>query len=39
MRLSGQDNRPLPDAVAGERLVFYEYCISLIVVSLRDPAP
>jgi hypothetical protein len=38
MRLPGQDNRPLPDAVAGERLVFYEYCISLVVVSLRRPS-
>lgn len=39
MRLSGQDSRPLPDTVAGERLVFYEYCISLVLVSLRRPSP
>ena len=39
MRQPGQDNRPLPDSVAGERLVFYEYCISLIFISLRRPSP
>jgi hypothetical protein len=38
MRLSGQDNLPRPDAVAGERLVFYEYCISLVLISLRRPS-
>jgi hypothetical protein len=38
MRQPGQDNRPLPDSVVGERLVFFEYCISLIVVSLRRPS-
>jgi len=38
MRLPGQDNPALPDAVAGERLVFFEYCISLIGVSLRRPS-
>lgn len=35
MRRSGQDNLPLLDAGVGERLVFFEYCISLIFVSLR----
>jgi hypothetical protein len=38
VRLSGQDNLPLLDAVVGERLVFYEYCISLIFVCLRRPS-
>jgi hypothetical protein len=38
MRLSGQDNLPRPDVVAGERLVFYEYCISLVLISLRRPS-
>jgi len=39
MRLAGQDDRPLPPPVAGnDRLVFYEYCISLIFVSLRRPS-
>jgi hypothetical protein len=37
MRPSGHDNPPRPDAVARERLVFYEYCISLIFLSLRRP--
>ena len=37
MRSPGHDNSPRPDAVAGERLVFYEYCISLIFLSLRRP--
>jgi hypothetical protein len=37
MRLSEQDNRPLSEAAAGDRLVFYEYCISLIFISLRRP--
>ncbi len=38
MRQPGQDNRPLPDSVAGERLVFFEYCISLVFISLRRPS-
>jgi hypothetical protein len=39
MRLEGQDNRPPPDLAAnGDRLVFYEYCISLIFLSLRRPS-
>lgn len=40
MRPEGQDNRPLADSAAdGDRLVFYEYCISLIFLSLRRPTP
>ena len=39
MRLVGQDDRREADPVAGnDRLVFYEYCISLIFVSLRRPS-
>jgi hypothetical protein len=39
MRLVGEDNRPSGDAAAGgDRLVFYEYCISLIFLSLRRPS-
>jgi hypothetical protein len=39
MRLEGQDDRPQPTLAAeGERLVFYEYCISLIFLSLRRPS-
>jgi hypothetical protein len=38
MRLPGQDNPRFPNADTGERLVFYEYCISLIFVSLRRPS-
>jgi hypothetical protein len=39
MRLEGQDDRPrLALAAEGERLVFYEYCISLIFLSLRRPS-
>ncbi len=38
MRQPGQDNRPFPDSVVGERFVFFEFCISLIVVSLRRPS-
>lgn len=38
MRQPGQDNRSFPDSVAGERLVFFEYCISLLIVSLRRPS-
>jgi hypothetical protein len=37
MRCSGQENPPRPDTTAGERLVFYEYCISLLFISLRRP--
>ncbi len=40
MRLAGQDDRPPVDSAAGgERLVFYEYCISLVFFSLRRPSP
>lgn len=36
MRREGQDN---PDPAAeGERLVFHEYCISRIFLSLRRPS-
>jgi hypothetical protein len=39
MRHVGQDNRPSADpAAGGDRLVFYEYCISLIFLSLRRPS-
>src|SRR6516165_6480180 len=38
MRLQGQDNQTFPEPSVGDRLVFYEYCISLIVVSLRRPS-
>jgi hypothetical protein len=38
MRQPGQDNRLLLDSVTGERLVFFEYCISLVVISLRRPS-
>jgi len=39
MRHEGQDDRPQPTLAAeGERLVFYEYCISLIFLSLRRPS-
>jgi hypothetical protein len=39
MRLEGQDDRPRSHLAAeGERLVFYEYCISLIFLSLRRPS-
>jgi hypothetical protein len=39
MRLVGEENRPSGDAAGGgDRLVFYEYCISLIFLSLRRPS-
>jgi len=39
MRLAGPDECSPPNLAAeGERLVFYEYCISLIFVSLRQPS-
>lgn len=38
MRPAGSDQHVPPAATDGvERLVFYEYCISLILVSLRRP--
>jgi hypothetical protein len=34
-----QDNQaPSPPVAAGERLVFYEYCVSLILFSTRRPS-
>jgi hypothetical protein len=38
MRQPGQDDQSPPDCVTGERLVFFEYCISLIFISLRRPS-
>lgn len=38
MRQPGSDNSSRPETDAGERLVFYEYCISLVLISLRRPS-
>jgi hypothetical protein len=39
MRLVGEENRSSVDTAGdGDRLVFYEYCISLIFFSLRRPS-
>jgi hypothetical protein len=39
MRLDGPDNRTSPDPTVDRvRLVFFEYCISLIFISLRRPS-
>ena len=38
MRLAAEDNRPPPAPTADDRLVFFEYCISLIFFSLRRPS-
>jgi hypothetical protein len=34
----GRPNMQISNANTGERLVFYEYCISLIFISLRRPS-
>jgi hypothetical protein len=42
MWIEGADNRTpaevAHDLAAGGRLVFYEYCISLVVITLRRPS-
>ncbi len=39
MRRVGQDDRTPPEAAAdNQRLVFYEYCISLLFISFRRPS-
>jgi hypothetical protein len=38
MRRPEHDTSSRTEADAGERLVFYEYCISLVLISLRRPS-